>query len=170
MDIREAVRKNLETAKTALERDRHLANMILLVKGGSVLPLPMMGFEGVPAGESKSRNALAAGLLARKLGAEMVVMVWDAAMRTMPKGTDIDEVDETEMPLSYPKSMRTECVVVHGIDLRDGGKHVEIAPYKGGDGEPVEFLELDKNLEGAPMDTRFDELILEGYESSSPIG
>ncbi len=167
MDIREAVRKNLEIAKAALAMDKFLASVTLLIKeDGSTLPVPHKGDEGEPMEVNKSRIALTAGVMARVLGADMVVMVWDAAFRTVD-AKDKDDLDETDAPLTYPKSMRTECVIVHGIDLRDGGTHIDMAPYKGGDGEPVEFLPKDEKWAEAEFSTRFDDLIRKGYGECS---
>lgn len=167
MDIREAVRKNLEVAKSCLARDKYLAGVTLLVReSGDTMPLAHKGNEDEPMEVNKSRNAIMAGIMAKAMGADMVVMVWDAAFRTMDADSK-DGIDETEMPLSYPKSMRTECIIVHGIDLRDGGTHIDIAPYKGGDGEPVEFLPKDDKWAEAEFSTRFDELIKQGYEECS---
>lgn len=167
MNIQEVVRNNLELAKRAIIKDGYLMNVIILVKDGAQTALPHQAFEGVPSNEAKGRNALLAGAAAATTGADMVVMVWDAAMLKMPPDTDTDKLDETDMPLSYPRSMRTECIIVHGMDFKGGESHIEVAPYKGGDGKPVEMLPRDNDLDGASMSCRFNELIKKAYDECS---
>jgi hypothetical protein len=58
--------------------------------------------------------------------------------------------------------MRTECLIVEGINVPSGEELVLIAPYKGGDGEPVEFLP-NSFPEETPIETRFKDLIIQGY-------
>ena len=46
-------------------------------------------------------------------------------------------MDSTEAPLTYPRSMRTECILINGIPLPDGKDEMIMIPYKGGEGEPL---------------------------------
>ena len=88
--------------------------------------------------------------------------IWDAAFRTLAP----EQVyDETESPLSYPKSMRTECIVINSIGLPSGKEETIFVPYKGGEGEPVEFL--DSFPEGAESKSRFPAIALEGWNQAN---
>jgi hypothetical protein len=150
-----------EIAKENLKRDGYLVPLFMWFREGKFLidPQIMAEFKGCNAEDAKTRNVFVAGALAHKLQADQVVFIWDAAFRIVdPK----QEYDETEAPLSYPKSMRTECIVVCSISLPSGKEETVMVPYKGGDGEPVEFLPNDFS-KGAEIKTRFTEIILEGW-------
>lgn len=157
----ELLNKILERAKENLERDRIIAPMVIFSKDGldDLIVIPMLFKSEFTSEENKTQNAIAAGAFAGGVGAEIVILVWDAAYRTISADT---VYDETELPLTYPKNMRTECLLIEGIDIQSGTEQILIAPYKGGDGEPVEFLPdtFPKNNE---MESRFKELVLKGY-------
>jgi hypothetical protein len=102
------------------------------------------------------------GALAKKLGANRLIMIWDAAMRTVPP--DI-KYNETEAPLTYPRSMRTECIIINDILFDTGKDNTTVIPYKGGDKEPVEFIE--NKFEGVNPESRFTEVAINGYNKIS---
>ena len=156
-----------ETAKTNLLKYRNLTSCIMFFKEGLILGAPqmMVDFPNCNAEENKTRNAWGSGVMAKQIGADSVVFIWDGAFRTLPPDF---KYNETEAPLSYPKSMRTECIILNGISLPSGKDYTVIVPYKGGEGEPVEFL--PNNLpEGAKFESRFTELAVDGWNKSDTL-
>lgn len=122
--------------------------------------------------EAKTRNTYLIGGMAAKLNADRVILIWDAAFRTVDKAnTENVFNDQTERPLLYPKSMRTECIILNEVLLPSGDDQTIVIPYKGGEGEPVEFLSDDPVTKalaesGAKFESRFTQLILDGYNKA----
>jgi hypothetical protein len=162
----------IEAAKKSLEKDGHICPVFFLLRDDSFVmkPTPMAYFDKISgaklnAEESKTRDVFLIGGLAQKLGANKVILIWDAAMRTASAN---QEYSALEAPLTYPKSMRTECIIINEIWLPEGKDHTTIIPYKGGDGEPVEFLP-NNFPEGATLKSRFTEVALDGYNRAKEI-
>ena len=163
--MKEILNVILERAKVALQEDAFIP-LVAFIKGSTLLAaFPMKFDEKVPSEENKSKNVFVAGVMARKLNADTVILTWDAAYRMVPAGTDYDE---TEAPLSYPKNMRTECLIIEGISVPSGKEECAIISYKGGDGEPVEFLSNDLPKD-APFESRFANIVLKGYAIGEKI-
>jgi len=169
----------VETAKENLLKFGYVAPVFCLIKQGHILGvLPMAMFDKIlghvpDSHEAKTRDTLLVGVLARKKNADRVVLIWDAAMRRVAT-KDAKEVmgDVTEQPLLYPKSMRTECIVVNDISLPSGKDSTTVVPYRGGDGELVTFLDIKKEFGGdtpEKIESRFTELVLEGYNSAGEM-
>lgn len=125
--------------------------------------------------EAKTRNVFLIGGMAQKLKANRVIIIWDAAFRTVA-ASDAKSAfnDQTERPLLYPKSMRTECIIVNEVLLPSGDDQTIVIPYKGGEGEPVEFLSDDPVTKalaegGAKFESRFTQLILDGYNRAGGL-
>jgi hypothetical protein len=157
----------LEKAKSNLEKDGELLPVGFTVKDGKVtqvMPLTRPSPEGCPL-DDKGYNVFLLGAMAGMLNADHVVMLWDAAFKTLPEGTDIDKLDEYERPLLYPKSMRTECVILSSVSVPDGDEDLRIVPYSGGDGEPVKWLP-EKLPSGVNAESRFTEIARKGYASA----
>jgi len=161
-------------AKELLVRDGYHQPLFFLCIGEHIIgqPLPTAMFnklfrEELNAEDFKTQAVFSMGLLAKKLNANRLIMIWDAAMRVLP-GTKPDDVDVTEHPLQYPRSMRTECLIFNDISFVTGKDVTHIIPYKGGAGEPVEFLE-SKIPEGAGVESRFTDLAMEGYNKGEPL-
>ena len=150
-------------AKKNLSDDGYLCPIFFLVKDEMIIapPIPcnILFDKKLNAEDAKSFAVFKMGVLARAYKATRLIMIWDAAMRTMPKDGNYDA---TDAPLTFPKSMRTECIIVNDINLQSGKDKTCIVPYKGGDGEPVEFLP-DEDYKDMPAESRFTELALEGY-------
>jgi hypothetical protein len=159
MSTKSVIDSAMKVAKKCLLRDGYVVPAILFFKGGSMLgdPCPMQDLDA-DTNISKTKNAFMAGAFARIRKADLVVMVWEGAFRKI----DPEKYDETEAPLLYPKSMRTECIIIEGIEVPSGKEEVTIAPYKGGDGEKVEFL--PNELDGAGYKSRFVELVVQGWK------
>jgi len=161
-----------QIAKELLVRDGNHQPIFMLCSDEQIIgePLPTMMFDmfykdDLNAEDSKSRSVYCMGVLAKKLGANRLVMIWDAALRLMPPNTKKEDIDETELPLQYPKSMRTECLIITDISFVTGGDVTHAIPYKGGEGVPVEFL--DNPYEGKRLELRFTEVALRGYNKDS---
>lgn len=163
----EVVRNILDLAKQNLVKDGWLLPVGFALKDGKVfppMPLTAQAPEGVPL-DDKAYNVVRLASMAAFLGADRILMVWDAAMRSYPQGTDMKslESDEYERPLLYPKSMRTEVLIVLSARLPDGEETMDAMPYKGGDGEPVVWLdnEMPEGIEG--FKSRFTDLARKAY-------
>lgn len=164
----------IKTAKQNLEKDGYLAPVFFLLRNEKFVfePTLVSAFDRVlgelpDMEETKTRAVYLIGGMAKTVGANRVIMVWDGAFRHIPKGdADLCLDDPTERPLLYPKSMRTECIIISDFPI-GGESNISIIPYKGGDGEPVEFLPDDyfKDLiaQGAHFETRFKDILHAGY-------
>jgi hypothetical protein len=162
-----------DTAKKILEHDKFVAPVVFFIKEGTVIQMvsiDQLARSIIPkelkigSSDYKHLCYVSIGIFANCIGAEKVIIIIDAAMREGP--VPPEELDDTELPLSYPKSMRTECIVILEIDLKMEKDDVRIVPYKGGDGEPVEFIDRDfSNMEG--MKSAFTHYILKGYNGGN---
>jgi len=160
----------ISAAKESLKKDGFLNPAFFLFQNdkqiyGSLMSLfdEMLGHPP-NMGEAKTRNVILVGVLAKELKADRVVLIWDAAFRMVDK-KDAPEYSELEAPLTYPKSMRTECLIIENINILSGKDSVEIIPYKGGEGYPVEFLPDILPKEMGKYESRFPELVLKGYNA-----
>jgi hypothetical protein len=89
--------------------------------------------------------------------------VFESAMRTANK---IPE-DITEMPLTYPKSMRKECIVILDIELKTGLNSTLVIPFKGGEGEPVEFIDEEISFsQDSVVSSGMVEIIMKCYKGT----
>lgn len=73
------------------------------------------------------------GAACRKEKCDFVMLINDAAMRSFEKHEDYkDAIDnyDTEAPLSYPKSMRTECIILVAYEFATDESKVIVQPYK----------------------------------------
>ena len=154
----------LNSAKTNLSRDGFLTPVGLLFKNDQLIAPILLKSDGPSFKEAMTYNAMSLGNVARKIGADCVVMVNDACMKSYPEGTDLETIGEENMPTTFPKSMRREVIIVVAIEVPDGKTRVLMQNYKGGDGESVEFLENDVPEDSA-IKTRFTELVLTGYRA-----
>lgn len=162
----ELLDKIVDLAKQNLARDGYLFPVGFVFKGDELIQIIPMTNTPPSGKDQNGYNAYILGAVARKMGGDTVVFVWDAAFRTYPKDIDIQNMDEFERPLLYPKSMRTECIIAQLIPTSDTEKSLcKIIPYKGGDGEPIEWLTVDVPGE---FSSRFDELVHKGYEVVVP--
>ena len=103
-----------ECAKQNLVKYGYLTPLLMFFKEEHMLggPQRMVNFPDCNLEDLKTRNIWAAGIFAKKMGADLVVYISDAAFRVIPPDQAKDfKYNETEAPLSYPKSMRTECIM-----------------------------------------------------------
>jgi hypothetical protein len=152
------------TAIKLLKKDGVIYPVFFIVQGETlIISQPTSIFDkfqdNLNAEDYKSRAVYCMGALAKVSHADRLIMIWDAAMRTLPSNIPYDP---TEAPLSYPKSMRVECIIIIDISFTTGQDKTIVIPYKGGDGEPVEMLS-DVLPKEATFKTRFTEIALEGY-------
>ena len=154
-------------AKELLQKDGFITPIMMWFHNRHPLIAPQLfvDFKECNAEDSKTRNAFAAGAFAKKLNVDLVIFVWDAAFRTInlkdQPNIKKEGMDATEAPLTYPRSMRTECILINGIPLPDGKDEMIMIPYKGGEGEPVEFL--PDTFKGLDFESRFTKLVREGW-------
>jgi hypothetical protein len=160
-------------AKEILVKDGNHQPMFFLCSDEQIIGTPLRTAmfdevykDNLNAEDSKTRSVYCMGALAKELGANRLIMIWDAAMRMAAPGTSLGDIDVTEMPLQFPKSMRTECLIFNDISFVTGKDVTSVIPYKGGAGEPVKFLK--NNLpEGASLESRFTDIALKGYNKIS---
>ena len=153
------IEKIKEIAKEILTKNGHLNPIALFFKGEKEQQDFFCSLDWKTDVE-KQQYMYAVGVIAKQQQASQVFIITDAAMKQMSPEA-IKTYDETDAPLTYPKSMRTECIIIHFIDLKSGNSETCIVPYKGGDKEPVVFLpELPKDV---PYKNWFTEMILKGY-------
>lgn len=88
--------------------------------------------------EDKYRMYEALGSILYDKGCSEVILLNDCAMRAVDAGA---KIDETELPLTYPESMRTEVLVFMHINFKNKDKY-HLIPYKK-NGKEVEFLKED---------------------------
>lgn len=164
----ENVEKIILDAKEELVKNGIVKPKVLFERRGRLIPpAPMEALDelderlGISRNEydRKSRDVYMAGVLARLVHADKVFLVWDAAIKECSRET---KVDDTMTPLTYPRSMRTDCLIVQTVDVILWKEEVKILPYKGGEGKPIEFLPLPEGWEKSS--TRFLDLIRKGYE------
>jgi hypothetical protein len=162
--MKEILLKMATAAKASLMEDGNLTPVMMWFKDKELIAGPQLhvNFKLSTADQNKDMNILAAGKYAKVIGADTIVFIWDAAMKIMNKD---QPYDFTESPLSYPESMRTECILVEGIKMPSGEEDIIIIPYKGGNGKPVEFLpnnqgDLDQ------YKSRISQIALSGYNLS----
>ena len=165
--MNELLSQILDIAKQCLVKDGCLLPVGFVVRDGEVLqvmPLDKSSPNNVSL-DDKGYNIFLLGAAACLLKADHVVMIWDAAFKTYPKDTDMQGLDEYERPLLYPKSMRTECIIMNSIGLPDGDDETKIVPYKGGDGIPVEWLP-DYDMDDSAVTSRFTKIAQDGYKTA----
>jgi hypothetical protein len=168
----------IEAAKELLVKDRHLIPVFFLAHDEELVfePTPMSMFDKVYGNDlnlddTKTRDTFLVGGMAKGLGANRVIMIWDAALRTVNPQQFPSGYSSLESPLTYPKSMRTECIIINEVFLPSGKDNTIIVLYKGGDGEPVEFLPENNIFKqaGAHYKSRFTEIVLDGYNKARSI-
>jgi hypothetical protein len=155
-------------SKDYLKNIGTLPNLVYWFKGDKLLfgPKDLGGNSNLTAEENKTRSAFATGLVAKKLGADLVIMSWDAAFRSV----DSKDVDPTEAPLLYPRSHRTECLMFESVSLPSGTSKIQVIPYKGGEGEAVEFLPGEDFIkDDMKFESRFTKIVVEGWNKADII-
>jgi hypothetical protein len=158
------LRKALKVATEALVTFKKVCPHIIFFRNGLLLCDPVY-MEGIPDTEpdANSRYALIAGIMAKRVGADMVILIWDAAMRA---GTEVPS--EEEMPLCYPKSMRHEVLIAQSVMIPSGESELLFQFYSDLSGE----IELKPNPfgNGKEMEAncveRFSKIVLKGYNYS----
>lgn len=158
----EVVHNILDLAKQNLVKDGKLLPVAFLFKGDEMLKIFPMTMSAGKGGDHTGMNTAAAGTMAAINGADRVILLWEAAMKKYTKNTKPEDVDETELPLTYPKSMRTECIILLDVQLVGEKSHIEVVPFKGGEGEPVEFIENELSDMGG-FESRFIGILRDWY-------
>jgi hypothetical protein len=125
----------IEIAKKNLVKDGRLEPVFFLLRDEEFAYLPMsmvsigriyarQGHAPLNAEDTKTRDMYTIGGLAKGFRANRVVTIMDGAFRTIENPPA--EYDDTEAPLSYPKSMRTEALTIQDMLLPSGESHVTV--------------------------------------------
>lgn len=136
------VKSTLDFAKVLLKKDGILPPVVFMYKQdrSSIIPVKFNG------DREKHAFYTSIGSACKRFGATRVVLVNDAAMRSFDSSDDYEKIlqDPTEAPLTYPKSMRTEVIIVLGYDFETNSTEMLMQPYKELDGGKIEFLDPPK--------------------------
>ena len=92
-----------ETAKAILLKHRNLTPCIMFFKEGLMLGAPqmMVDFPDCNAEENKTRNAWGSGVMAKQVGADSLVFIWDAAFRTVPNPDEFEYSETNAMTQAF---------------------------------------------------------------------
>lgn len=157
--LEEIVAHFMEPAKKTLVADKYLTPCVVCIGGANIWPIPVTAEQM----DHKVAFYRAIGSTCKQYGCCVVVLINDCAMKSCPKGVDPEEwwSDPTERPTTYPKSMRTDLIMVGAMDLINKKKAFAVQPYREEDGKIV-FFDLK-----APVDSfesgLFD-CVEEGYD------
>jgi hypothetical protein len=90
-----------------------------------------------------------------------IILINDAAFRSM-QVEDFEKIkeDPSERPLTYPKSMRTECIVLMYYDLENKKSDILVQPYKE-EGDKIIWLDSIPDMKN--FNSGLLEVIEEGY-------
>jgi len=143
---RELILKLLEKAKEMLIKDGKLYPISFIIKGHLMSLAPAIPTE---VETNKYRNMAILGGFARGTQADFVVALFDGAAKhydTPEQAKYAMENPDTESPLSYPKSMRQECVIAQVVDFKTRKSYASLLPYSGDHPnfkfeEPTEMVE-----------------------------
>jgi hypothetical protein len=125
------------TAKANLAKDNFLTSMAMILGAESKI-LPAI-FKGQ---DEKIAFYMAVGEISKENNAHTVILVSDAAMRRLTNPEDFEKAirDPLEQPLTYPKSMRMECIIVSVHDFTTGKSSTLVQVYKDDTGR-VEYVD-----------------------------
>lgn len=128
---RETVLKFLGKAKELLIKDGELCPIAFIFKGHfmSVAPPIPTDIE-----TDKYRNMAIVGGFARSAQADCLLALFDGAAKhydTPEQAKYAMENHETEAPLSYPKSMRQECIIAQVVDFKTRKAYAVLLNYSG---------------------------------------
>lgn len=160
-----SIQSVMDIAKQNLLQDGHLSPVTICVtpQGIKVIPAQFRN-----DGE-KHAFYTAVGAACRDFGTTRIFLVNDAALRILDKKDFPVEgyLDPTETPLTYPKSMRTEVIVVLDHDFSSKKTDYLFQPYTDTDNK-IEFITSDQipsdmTIEGALIDC-----VEEGYTLNLP--
>lgn len=150
INVPEMLMTVVEAAQENLTNDGEIMPVafIFAEKGRFVIPM---------AHPDKHLCVKTAGSITRKVNGNVLITVFDGAMRVLKNPEDLKKMEEnpeTESPLSYPKSMRTECLVIQAVEFPSGKNHVRVITYTGQKGS-YQFKQLDgmDDADGAILDS-----------------
>ena len=140
----------LNQAKQILLQGQEIVPMGFLFKEGELQEIVPLAFKDQ---EQKHEMLFTLGHAGYMLHMDTIGFLSDAAMRAVPPDTDTSDLTET--PLTYPKSMRQECVILTILDPSTGKTDLYTLKYKEAtDGTPVfEEPETMEGIQGGISDT-----------------
>lgn len=162
--MEQLLQKILDAAKEELIANGNAEPRMMWAREGKLLSFMQPCFsKSLDANFDNEKEACfhALGFIAANVKADTVIWVWDCAFISAPAGT---KYDETMAPTTFPRSMRTEAIMVNTLTVPAGREDFLFAPYKGGGEtkEPVVFIDM-KLPKGLRIENRFKEIILKGY-------
>lgn len=120
--------KIIGLVKEAMEKTKKCPPMVICFKGEKIIHL-----SGLCTDETKHAFYRAVGALCKKEGCDFIMIINDAAIKAFKNPEDyknmIDNY-ETESPLTYPKSMRTDCIILIGYAFATEESKIVVQPYK----------------------------------------
>ena len=163
-----------ENAQSILEKKGHLDSVAMIVnKENKMIPC----FFPHEVSEDKYAMYRALGEAMKEYDAERVVIISDAALRILQNEKDIEHFKEnaaTEQPLSYPKSMRMDGILLVEIRPKTRSSEGYFKHYEELENAPSLFHDL-LNLKDMPgMGGKLKEFggeifnnVMEGYDGDS---
>lgn len=115
--------------------------------------------------EEKHQFYQEVGSVCKSMGLDIVLLINDAAMREMKTDEEVAFIRknyDTESPLSYPKSMRTECLIALGHNFHSGEQIIIAQPYKNAEDGSLDFSRKPVSL--PQSDSAIVDSILKGWE------
>jgi hypothetical protein len=145
-----------------------------LIRDGDTLPIgilldpnnaiPGAVFQLKWTSDPEKRTTMATlGATARESGHSDVIAICPAAYRAYDNPDDFQKVieDPTECPLAYPKSMRTECILLIQVSFPEGKSTLMVQEYTENPIKMGQRLIMGANVMGSmPQD------IINGYKST----
>lgn len=155
MDSKEFLNQTMTLAKKNLSKHGTLLPVSLILSDdGEVSAIPN-AFDG---DEEKVQVHFKLGILAAVADAVAICTIQDVAM----KGFDRDVTDDpTERPLLYPKSMRTEAILLSYLNVRTGETDFCIQCYKDTDG--IEYIDTPTF---SVMESNLLKYVMNGYQQA----
>lgn len=119
--------KIMEMIKDAVQKTKICPPMIFCFKGEK-----FFNFHAIFDDGHKYEFYYKVGMLCKKEGCDFIMAINDAAMRQFNEVEDYNYAvknSETEAPLSYPRSMRTECILLIACDFTSEESNVLVQTY-----------------------------------------
>ena len=172
MDHKELLNYLKDTAKQVLVEALNLSPMFFFVNERAVIPVQLTDMlpaniitEKISDDQKKILSYNTAGAFANASQIDYAAIVYEGAFISR----DRSPVDVTELALSYPKSMRTECIAISVIDIKSKKSSTIIVPFKGGEKEPVQFIGDEINSDDPKGSSLFFDEFFKGYNEYEKI-
>jgi hypothetical protein len=163
---RTLMRGFLETAKGLLIRDKFLHPIAFFVIGPNVVPV-MVKYKD---DEEKHAFYASLGAFCQLKGATEILLINDAALKSYDSNESMEKALEnysTESPLTYPPTLRTECIIIMAYNLKTKESVLIAQPYKEVN-DTYEWFDIMEDIEN--FDSGLIDSIEDGYTKRNITG